>query len=641
MVLSFTGGIVLDTSTMLGLLIPAMPLLSFLVIAFLSKKYKLASALISIFAIIGSFALSAVLLWAQLDSPHSIEINIPWMYLGEIKVHIGVLINQLTVIMLMVVTTVSLLVQIYSIGYMHGDEGFSRFFSYISIFSFSMLMLVISNNFIQIYMFWELVGLCSYLLIGFWYNKPEAAAASKKAFIVTRLGDFGFLLGIIILTSITNTYNFIETEAVVKTGIISPAMMTLIVLLLFSGAAGKSGQFPLHVWLPDAMAGPTPVSALIHAATMVAAGVFIVARLFPLFSSSHDAMLVIAYLGAFTAIFSASIALVQDDIKRVLAYSTLSQLGYMMLALGVGGYAAGMFHLTTHSAFKALLFLGAGNVIHASNTNIIWKMGGLGKKMPITMITFAIATFAIAGIFPFAGFWSKDEILVTTLNSGHEILYYVAIVTAFMTAFYMARVFFVTFTGSPKTDDSVHPHEMPLTMTVPLIILALLSIFIGFIGVPGTEKNITTFLMSGHGSVHESGINWTVAITSTIVAISGFILAFLIYSAGLIKPETLKQKSGFIYTILKNKFYVDEFYLFILDKTFFLVSSSIAWFDRHVIDGTVDLAAYIVRESGNRLRVTISGKVEQYALFVFLGMVAVIAGFAIYNPDALKLFGGR
>ncbi len=626
---------------MLGLIIPALPLLAFVVIAFLTKKHNTASMLVSIFAMAGSFALSAVLLWTQLYSPQSIEISIPWMYLGSIKMHIGVLINQLTVIMLMVVTTVSLLVQIYSIGYMHGDDGFTKFYSYLSIFSFSMLMLVISNNFIQIYMFWELVGLCSYLLIGFWYNKSEAASASKKAFIVTRFGDFGFLLGIIILTAITNTYNFGEVMEIVKSGSISPAMLTLIALLLFSGAAGKSGQFPLHVWLPDAMAGPTPVSALIHAATMVAAGVFMVARLFPIFSSSHEAMLVIAYLGGFTAIFSASIALVQDDIKRVLAYSTLSQLGYMMLALGLGGYTAGVFHLTTHSAFKALLFLGAGNVIHAANTNIIWQMGGLGKKMPVTMITFAIGILAISGIFPFAGFWSKDEILVTALHSGHDILFYAALATAFMTAFYMARIFFVTFMGSPRTDESDHSHEMPLTMTVPLMILALVSIFIGLIGIPGTENNIGTFLSAGHGAAHESGINWSVAVSSTVIAVSGFGLAFLIYIAGAVKPETLRIKSGFIYTVLKNKYYIDEIYLFLINKGFFAVSASIAWFDRHVVDGTVDLAAYIVRESGSRLRITISGRVEQYALFIFMGMIAVLAGLVIYNPDVLKLFGGR
>ena len=631
----------METTIMLGLIIPALPLLAFVIIAFLTKKHNTASMLVSIFAMAGSFVLSAILLWSQLNAPQSIEISIPWMYLGSIKMHIGVLINQLTVIMLMVVTTVSLLVQIYSIGYMHGDDGFTKFYSYLSIFSFSMLMLVISNNFIQIYMFWELVGLCSYLLIGFWYIKSEAASASKKAFIVTRFGDFGFLLGIIILTAITNTYNFGEVMEIVKSGSISPAMLTLIALLLFSGAAGKSGQFPLHVWLPDAMAGPTPVSALIHAATMVAAGVFMVARLFPIFSSSHEAMLVIAYLGGFTAIFSASIALVQDDIKRVLAYSTLSQLGYMMLALGLGGYTAGVFHLTTHSAFKALLFLGAGNVIHAANTNIIWKMGGLGKKMPITMITFAIGILAISGIFPFAGFWSKDEILVTALHSGHGILFYAAIATAFMTAFYMARIFFVTFMGSPRTDESDHSHEMPLTMTVPLMILALVSIFIGLIGIPGAEKNIGAFLASGYDAVHETGINWTIAVSSTVIAVSGFVLAFMIYVTGTINPETLRIKSGFLYKILKNKYYVDEFYLFLINKGFLAVSASIAWFDRHVVDGAVDLAAYIVRESGSRLRVTISGKIEQYALVIFMGMIAVLAGFVIYNPDLLKLFGGR
>jgi NADH-quinone oxidoreductase subunit L len=313
----------------------------------------------------------------------------------------------------------------------------------------------------------------------------------------------------------------------------------------------------------------------------------------------------------------------------------------MMMALGVGGYTAGVFHLTTHSAFKALLFLGAGNVIHAANTNLIWKMGGLGRKMPITMVTFGIATLAIAGIFPLAGFWSKDEILLATLHGGHELLYYTAIITAFMTAFYMARIFIVTFLGKPRTDESDHSHEMKYTMTVPLIILAVLSIFIGLIGIPGAEKNIGAFLLPGHGAGHHSGVNWTVVITSTAMALGGFILAYLIYIAGVIKPETLREKSGFLYTLLKNKYYIDEFYLFLVRKGFLVLSASIAWFDRHVVDGAVDLAAFVVREGGNKLRLTISGKVEQYALFIFMGMVAVLAGFAIYNPDLLKLFGGR
>ena len=625
--------------TLIGFLIPLLPLLAFLIITFFTKKYELPSALISILAMACAFGMSIYLLLAQLKNPGHVEADIPWLFLGNMKMYLGVLINQLTVIMLMVVTTISLLVQIYSIGYMKGDKGFSRFFSFISLFSFSMLLLVVSNNFIQLYISWELVGLCSYLLIGFWFDKPEAADAGKKAFIVTRFGDFGFLIGIIILTFITKTFNFVEVEAVVKSGAITPGMLTVIALLLFAGAAGKSGQFPLHVWLPDAMEGPTPVSALIHAATMVAAGVFMVARLFPIFSSSPHAMLTIAYLGAFTAIFAASIALVQDDIKRVLAYSTLSQLGYMMLALGVGGYTAGMFHLTTHAAFKALLFLGAGSVIHAVGTNDIWKMGGLHKKMPLTSITFFIATLAIAGIFPLAGFWSKDEILTETLKSGNMLLYYTALITAFMTAFYMSRLYFVTFLGKHKNNEAEHAHESPLTMTIPLMLLAGLSIFIGLIGVPGTEKNIGTFLMAGTGA-HETGFNFSVAITSSIVAVSGILLAFLIYVLGVIKPETMKAKTGFVYTILKNKYYVDEFYLFVIKKGFFAVTAAIAWFDRNIVDGAVDLTGALCRWGGNTLRTGISGKVQNYALIIFGSMLMIMMVFAIY-PEALRFFGGR
>src|ERR1035437_617357 len=351
---------VLDTISMLGLITAALPILAFIIIVAFTKKYRLTSALVSITAVAISFSLSCYMLYQQIIAPGLHSFNMPWMYIGSLELNMGVMINQLTTIMLFVVTLVSMLVQIYSMGYMHDDEGFSKFFSFLSLFTFSMLGIVISNNLMQIYIFWELVGVCSYLLIGFWYTKPEASDAAKKAFIVNRVGDFGFLLGILLLTFRAGTFDFIKVIAFVQSGAIEPGMMTIIALLLFCGAVGKSAQFPLHVWLPDAMEGPTPVSALIHAATMVAAGVFMVARLFAIFSMSPDAMHVIAYIGGFTSIFAATIALVQKDIKRILAFSTLSQLGYMVLALGAGGYTAGMFHLTTHAFFKALLFLGAG-----------------------------------------------------------------------------------------------------------------------------------------------------------------------------------------------------------------------------------------------------------------------------------------
>lgn len=629
----------MDPLILRTLLVPVLPFTAFLFITALTRKVGLLSSLVSILCMGGSLGLSISLLLAQLSNPVPVEYSIPWLFVGRIQMSLGVLINPLTVIMLVVVTLVSFLVQIYSIGYMHGDKGFSRFFSYISLFSFSMLGLVIANNFIQIYIFWELVGLCSYLLIGFWYHKPEAAAASKKAFVVTRFGDFGFLIGILLLSHYSGTFNFGEAASFVSTQALSLPLLTLIVLLLFSGAAGKSGQFPLHVWLPDAMEGPTPVSALIHAATMVAAGVFMVARLFPIFSASADAMYVIACLGAFTAFFAASIALVQDDIKRVLAYSTLSQLGYMMLALGVGGYGAGMFHLTTHAAFKALLFLGAGSVIHAMHTNNIWEMGGLGKKMPLTSSTFAIATLAIAGIFPLSGFWSKDEILLSTLHSGHTLLYVSALATAFMTAFYMSRLFFVTFTGS--TNPGKHPHESPLTMTIPLMILALLSAVLGLVGIPGHEKNIYTFLMPHHGEGAEGGLDIGVAVLSSVLAVSGILLSALVYFFKVIPADKLRLSAGKLYTLLRNKYYIDEIYLFLIKYIYFTLASAIAWFDRHIVDGAVNLTAFLCRWSGNTLRYSLSGRVQQYALIVFGGVLLALLFVFFGAQELFGALGGR
>lgn len=621
-------------------MVPFIPLLAFILIVFFTKKLRLTSALISISAILISFILSCIILYLRINDNNAhnyIEYNLPWLYLGKSSLNIGILINNLTAIMLIVVTTVSLLVQIYSIGYMHGDDGFSRFFAFISLFSFSMLGIVISNNLLQLYIFWELVGLCSYLLIGFWYHKPEAADAAKKAFVVTRFGDFGFLIGILILTYNAGTFNFIEIEHYLKAGNPDSGLLTIIILLLFCGAVGKSGQFPLHVWLPDAMEGPTPVSALIHAATMVAAGVFMVARLFDIFSLSQDAMNIIAYIGGFTAIFSATIALTQDDIKRVLAYSTLSQLGYMILALGVSGYTSGMFHLYTHAFFKALLFLCAGSVIHAVHTNNIWEMGGLHKKMPVTSITFFIAALAISGIFPLSGFWSKDEILVNVYDSGNKILYWTAVITAFLTAFYMFRIYFVTFIGDLKDE---HVHESPKVMIIPLMLLALLSIISGFIGIPGTGKSIYDFLYIGEHP-HEVSINLNIAISSNIVALSGIILAFVIYGLKIIKPETIKKITGPLYIVSKNKYFIDEIYLFLIRNIFISITEFVKWFDRHIVDGTVNIVAFFCRWAGAKLRLTITGNLQNYALIIFSGFVFIVILFALFEPDALKFFGGR
>lgn len=628
----------MELQALLGLLIPLMPLAGFLFITAFTRKHKMLSAVVSIMAIGTSAVMAYFLLISQINAPREIIINLKWLEIADISMSVGAIINQLTVIMLVVVTTVSMLVQIYSIGYMHGDEGFSKFFSFISLFSFSMLGIVIANNLIQIYIFWELVGLCSYLLIGFWYHKPEAAEAAKKAFIVTRFGDFGFLIGILWLSFLAKSFDFKTVEHFVLSGAIDPATLTIIVLLLFSGAMGKSGQFPLHVWLPDAMEGPTPVSALIHAATMVAAGVFMVARLFGIFDASPDAMLAVAYIGGFTAIFAASIAGTQDDIKRVLAYSTLSQLGYMMMALGVGGYTAGMFHLTTHAFFKALLFLGAGSVIHAVHSNSIWDMGGLHKKMPITSITFFIAVLAISGIFPLSGFWSKDEILLAAKNSGQPLLYYGAIITAFLTAFYMSRIYFVTFLGKEK--EGSHAHESPLTMTVPLMILAVFSVFSGLVDMPGLEKNIGTFLYHG-AQPHETALDMGIAVTSSAVAVAGILIAFIVYGLKWIKAENLAKAAGPIYILLKRKYFIDELYMAIIKGFYYNLSAAIKWFDRHVVDGMVNLVAFLCRWAGAKLKYTVSGKAQDYALIITGGFVVILVAVALYNPDLMKMFGGR
>jgi NADH-quinone oxidoreductase subunit L len=612
-------------------LIPLLPLVAFAVTALGTRRFQRATAAISIGAISIALLMAGWLLYCQsVLSPGAVEVDFPWLHAGSVRISVGVLIDPLTSLMLLVVTGVSLLVQVYSLGYMKGDKGFSRFYSYLSLFSFSMLTLVVANNFILLYMAWELVGLSSYLLIGFWYHKPAAASAAKKAFVVTRFGDFGFLIGIILLSALAGTFNFGEVGRFVGGGNLSQGRLTVIVLLLFCGAIGKSGQFPLHVWLPDAMEGPTPVSALIHSATMVAAGVFMVARLFGIFEGSPDALKVVAYLGAFTSIFTALVALAQDDIKRVLAYSTLSQLGYMMLALGVGGYAASLFHLTTHAAFKSLLFLCAGSVIHAVSTNDIWKMGGLGKKMPITAVTFFLALLALAGIFPFSGFWSKDEILASVLKDGHVGLYVVSLVTVFLTAFYMSRVFFVAFTGKPRNE--AHAHESPGVMTGPLIVLSVFTVGLGVVGLPWLSRNIYTFL--GAGAERPTGLNTMILLQSDILAVAGILAAGLIYGLRLVKPETMRRAAGPVYTVLLNKFYIDEFYMLLIRGIFFTVTSAIAWFDRHVVDGAVNLVGWLSKKGGDLLRRTMAGKVQGYALIVFCGVLVAIAVLLFVN------FGG-
>jgi NADH-quinone oxidoreductase subunit L len=609
-----------DDRVLLSLAVPLLPLAGFLVSILLGRRYPRPRAGVSIAAAALAFAAAAVVLYLQVVSPFTVAADIPWLRAGQISISMGVLVDPLSALMMVIVTGTSLLVQIYSLGYMRDDPGFGRFFAFLSLFTFSMLTLVLADNFILLYMAWELVGLCSYLLIGFWYQRPAAARAAKKAFVVTRFGDLGFLIGILVLSIMAGTFDFREVARFIGAGSVPQGQVTLVVLLLFCGAVGKSGQFPLHVWLPDAMEGPTPVSALIHSATMVAAGVFMVARLYDIFQASADAMRVVAGLGAFTAIFAASIAIAQNDIKRVLAYSTISQLGYMMLALGVGGYGAGVFHLMTHAAFKTLLFLCAGSVIHSLGTNDIRRMGGLGRTMPVTAVTFLVAVLAIAGIFPLSGFWSKDEILQAVRDSGNVALYAVAMVTVFLTAFYMARLFFVVFTGPARED--LHAHESPRVMTVPLMILAVLAAGLGFAGSPWLGRDIHTLLE--RLVPRPAGLDLPLLLGSNGLAAAGILVAFLVYRRGAITREPLARALGPVHAALANKLWVDELYMLVIRGLFFTATAAIAWFDRHVVDGTVNLVGAVSRGGGELLRRTVTGRVQGYALIIFCGVLAAL-----------------
>jgi NADH-quinone oxidoreductase subunit L len=524
--------------------------------------------------------------------------------------------------MLVIVTFVAALVILYSVGYMKGDEGFSRYFAYISLFTFSMLGLVLSDNYFEMFVFWELVGLCSYLLIGFWFHKPSAADASKKAFITNRWADFGFMTGIILLFIKFGTFNFGELSSLIPAA--GGAGLTLIAVLIFIGPLGKSAQFPLHVWLPDAMEGPTPVSALIHAATMVAAGVYLIARGFILFESVQSVLTAMAYVGGFTAVFAAAIAIVQDDIKKILAFSTLSQLGYMVMAMGLGSLTAGMFHLTTHAFFKALLFLGAGSVIHAVEDQNIFHMGDLKSKMPVTTWTFVIGSLALAGIFPFSGFWSKDEILSAALSSGHTGLYIAGTAVAFLTAFYMFRLIFTAFFGKKRRE--YHAHESGWMMTLPLAVLAILSVFSGLVNTAwfynAFGKSFGTFIFYGEAEVPH--VNMAVAGVSTIVALAGIFAAWLLYSRKVLDTAALAVKWNGLYKLLYNKFYIDNLYNWAFDRILFASGKAFDWVEHKVIDGVFDGSARLIGYFGGKARKTQTGHLQVYALVIFTAVVVFV-----------------
>lgn len=616
----------MDIYSQTAWLIPVFPLISFLILIALGKSYRRSAAIIGSIGSLAALVLSLLVLFERLTAEsvdYSNSFN--WIKLGDYTLRIGFEVTNLTTLMLMIVTVVAVVVNIYSAGYMRNDERITVFYGYISLFTFSMLGLVLSDNMLSFYVFWELVGVCSFLLVGFWFAKPEARAAAKKAFIVTRIGDAGLLLAILLLfwympghaLDFTNIHNvFYEGQS----GAITSGVTTLIALLIFVGAIGKSGQFPLHVWLPDAMEGPTPISALIHAATMVAAGVFLLARTFDIFGASAAALQTVAYVGGFTAIFAASIALVQNDLKRILAYSTISQLGYMVMAIGLGSVTGGIFHLFTHAFFKALLFLGAGSVIHILHTQNIQEMGGLSSKMRITTWTFAIGALALIGIPPFSGFWSKDVILATAL-AENPLLFVVGLVTAFLTALYMSRLFFLVFTGKRRSSQTAI-HESPSVMVIPLIILAVLSIVSGFVETPWNGW-LGSWLSGGEGE--EAHVSTLVLVTSIAVGVLGVYLGWLIYSKGSISRTVLSDRMPWLVKLLEQKYYVDELYGTVIVKPLRGIGTALSSFDHYIVGGTVRLTGLAVVSFGRLATRLSNGQVQTYGIAAVIGFIILIA----------------
>lgn len=639
-------------------LIFLLPLVAFVIVALITrtllKDRPEIGGYISIAATAGSFLLSVWALFTVMGAEHHEVAVAPleWLSVGNLNIHLGIMIDSLTTVMLIVITFVSLMVQIYSQGYMHGDDGYQRYFAFVSLFTTAMLGLVLTDNLFIAFVFWELVGLCSYLLIGFWFNRPAAANAAKKAFIVTRVGDFGFLAALLLLFAETGTLDIAELNGLAVAGVLAGGVLTWAALGIFFGAVGKSAQFPLHVWLPDAMEGPTPVSALIHAATMVAAGVFLVARTFPMFEHSETAMLTVAIIGGVTAIFAATMGLVMTDIKRVLAYSTISQLGYMMLGLGTGGVAVGVFHLVNHAFFKGLLFLGSGSVNHATGTFDMRKMGGLKKIMPWTYATFLVASLSMAGIWPLSGFWSKDEILASSL-AEQPILFWLAMITVFLTAFYMFRIIFLTFGGEYR--GSGHPHESPRNMVMPMVALGVLAAVSGLVNVTGGFGQFmghgeTKGFFEGLFGIFADPLPWF----GLILAGAGIFLAYAMYSAKWISPLKIKRALSPIHTVLSRKYWMDELYedvivrlalmkgvfkgfqLFdsrIIDNGFNtmivqrLVAtrlfSSFNKFDNEKVDGAVNGVADGTIASGRAAKKLQNGQLQTYGMFIAAGVLTI------------------
>ena len=613
------------------ILILLLPLLSFLFLGLFGMKLKPAAAgavgtaVVAVVALV-SWWTAAAYFGAGRDAeglyPTLIPWNSVWLPISEsLHIDLGVLLDPISVMMLVVISTVSLMVHIYSLGYMKGERGFQRYYAFLSLFTMSMMGLVVATNIFQMYLFWELVGVSSYLLIGFYYTRPEAIAASKKAFIVTRFADLGFLVGILVYGYYAGTFSFTPDARLLAS---AGAMIPLALGLMFVGGAGKSAMFPLHIWLPDAMEGPTPVSALIHAATMVVAGVYLVARMFPLFvGCAPEVLHWTAYIGAFTALYAAAVACVQSDIKRVLAFSTISQIGFMIVALGVCtsadphagglGYMASMFHLFTHAMFKALLFLGAGCIIHAVHSNEMSAMGGLRRYMPLTHVTFLVACLAIAGIWPLSGFFSKDEILAACFSFS-PVMGWVMTLIAGMTAFYMFRLYYGIFWGRENRElHAAHtPHEAPWTMTLPLVVLGVVTLVAGWLPFG--------HFISSDGTSYDIHIEGGVAALSLCVAVAGIALATWMYAREK-QPvaDRLAERFAGLHRAAYHRFYIDEVYQFVTHRIIFgCISTPIAWFDRHVVDGFLNLLATATQSASWAIREMQSGSVQRYCIW-FLG----------------------
>ncbi|KJH70800.1 NAD(P)H-quinone oxidoreductase subunit 5 [Aliterella atlantica] len=676
-------------------LIPVLPLVGAMLVGLglisvgeVTSRLRKLNATFIISLLGGAMALSIALLWSQIEGHPTYTRTLEWAAAGNFHLNMGYTIDHLTALMLVIVTTVALLVMIYTDGYMAHDPGYVRFYAYLSLFSSSMLGLVVSPNLVQIYIFWELVGMCSYLLVGFWYDRKPAADAAQKAFVVNRVGDFGLLLGILGLFWATGSFEFEvmgdRLQELVASGSLSNFLAVLFAILVFLGPVAKSAQFPLHVWLPDAMEGPTPISALIHAATMVAAGVFLIARMYPVFEGVPAAMNVIAFTGAFTAFLGATIAITQNDIKKGLAYSTVSQLGYMVMAMGIGAYSAGLFHLMTHAYFKAMLFLGSGSVIHGMEAVVghdpalaqnMRTMGGLRKYMPVTAITFLIGCLAISGIPPFAGFWSKDEILGNAF-AANPLLWGIGYITAGITAFYMFRMYFSTFEGKFRGNDaeikqqikseatltpnfgpgamdtrelaattshdthhhhSEHPHESPWTMALPLAILAIPSMLIGLVGTPYANyfeefihpASETAIAIAEKAAEFDQNEFLIMAGSSVGISLIGITLASFMYLWGKIDPEAIAQKIRPFYELSLNKWYFDEIYDSVFVQGLRRVARQVMEVDFRVVDGAVNLTGFFTLISGEGLKYLENGRAQFYALIVFAAVLGLVVVFGV------------